>query len=228
MKKLEARFNIFFKDPTLLEKALTHSSYANEHQLDSNERLEFIGDAVLDLMIADYLMGALPHATEGEMTQTRAKFVNEKALAIYAKKANLDEFLRLGIGEEKSNGRQRPAILADAFEAFLGAIYLDQGLKAVQKVTDEIVIPEIKLPSEEYYRDYKSQLQEWVQSDKRELSYVLVKEEGPSHLKTFTIRVYMDEICMGEGIGSSKKEAEQSAAKEALEKMVTAHDQTHL
>ena len=228
MKALETRFKLTFQDPSLLETALTHSSYANEHQCESNERLEFIGDAVLDLMIADYLMSALTHASEGEMTQTRAQFVNEKALAIYAKKAKLDEHLRLGYGEEKSNGRERPAILADAFEAFLGAIYIDQGLDAVKQVTDEIVIPEIELPSEEYYVDYKSQLQEWVQSDKRELKYILIKEEGPSHQKTFTINVYMDDICMGEGIGPSKKEAEQSAAKQALEKMVTPDDQTHL
>lgn len=228
MTALETRFNITFKDPQLLQTALTHSSYANEHQCASNERLEFIGDAVLDLMIADYLMRALPDATEGEMTQKRAKFVNEKALVIYAKKAGLPEYLRLGQGEEKTHGRERPAILADAFEAFLGAIYLDQGLKAVQKVTDAIVIPELEIPSAEYYKDYKSQLQEWIQSDKRELSYVLVNEEGPPHAKIFTIEVYMDEICMGLGVGPSKKEAEQSAAKEALEKMVMPDDQTDL
>lgn len=228
MKTLETLFNIRFQNPKLLETALTHSSYANEHQCESNERLEFIGDAVLDLMIADYLMHAFPHLSEGDMTQKRAKFVNEKALVIYAKKAGLDRYLRLGFGEEKSNGRERPAILADAFEAFLGAVYLDQGLESVKKITDQIVIPELELPSEEYYKDYKSQLQEWVQSDKRELSYVLVNEEGPSHAKTFTIRVYMDEICMGVGVGPSKKEAEQLAAKEALEKMVTPDDQTHL
>jgi ribonuclease-3 len=228
MKHLERQFNLSFKNPNLLETALTHSSYANEHHLASNERLEFIGDAVLDLMIADYLMGAYPHASEGEMTQTRAKFVNEKALAIYAKKLELDQHIRLGIGEEKSHGRERPAILADAFEAFLGALYLDQGLAAVKTITDAIVIPEIEDDAEAYYQDYKSRLQEWVQSDKRELAYLLHKEEGPSHQKTFTIRVYMDDIMMGEGIGPSKKEAEQEAAKKALEKMVKTDAETHL
>ena len=220
MTALEKAFELSFNDKELLKEALTHSSYAHEHDLPSNERLEFIGDAVLDLIIADYLMKQNPALSEGEMTKFRARFVNEKALIVYAKKAKLDDYILLGIGEEKSGGRHRGALIADAFEAFLGAIYLDKGLKEVTKVTDKIVIPELNKMSKEGYKDYKSMLQELVQSDHRQLSYETVKEEGPSHNKWFTVHVMMDDILMGEGHGHSKKEAAQEAAHEALNRLV--------
>ena len=224
MKALETQFNITFKNKELLERAMTHSSYAHEHHTLSNERLEYIGDAVLDLIIADYLYRKDPHATEGTMTKTRAQYVNEKALVVYAKKVGLDQHLKLGIGEEKSGGRHRDALLADAFEAFLGAIFLDQGLKEVYKVTDTIVIPELENPQSEIYQDYKSELQEMVQSDHRQLSYQVFKEEGPSHNKRFFVRVYMEDILMGEGEGTTKKQAEQNAAKRALNKLAKGGD----
>lgn len=220
MTALEKAFELSFNDKDLLKEALTHSSYAHEHDLPSNERLEFIGDAVLDLIIADYLMKQNPALSEGEMTKFRARFVNEKALIVYAKKAKLDDYILLGIGEEKSGGRHRGALIADAFEAFLGAIYLDKGLIEVTKVTDKIVIPELNKMSKEGYKDYKSMLQELVQSDHRQLSYETVKEEGPSHNKWFTVHVMMDDILMGEGHGHSKKEAAQEAAHEALNRLV--------
>jgi ribonuclease-3 len=229
MKALEEAFGLSFSNSALLKEALTHSSYAHEHNLPSNERLEFIGDAVLDLIIADYLMQKTPLLSEGEMTKFRARFVNEKALIVYAKKAKLDDYILLGIGEEKSGGRLRGALIADAFEAFLGAIYLDKGLLEVMKVTDKVVIPELQKMSKDGYKDYKSMLQELVQSDHRQLSYQTVKEEGPSHNKWFTVHVMMDDILMGIGHGSSKKEAAQEAAHEALNRLVKRdQNETHL
>lgn len=220
MKELEGQFGLQFNNPELLEQAMTHSSYAHEHHSESNERLEYIGDAVLDLIMADYLYNKDAGSNEGYMTKRRAQYVNEKALVVYAKKAHLDRYLKLGIGEEKSGGRTRAALLADAFEAFLGAIFLDKGLQEVYKVTNQIIIPELENPNSEIYEDYKSQLQEMVQSDHRQLSYTVFKEEGPSHDKRFYVHVFMEDILMGEGAGTTKKEAEQNAAKEALNKLV--------
>lgn len=229
MNDLETAFDLSFKNKNLLKEALTHSSYAHEHNLPSNERLEFIGDAVLDLIIAEYLMQQTPPLSEGEMTKFRARYVNEKALIVYAKKASLEDHLLLGVGEEKSGGRHKGALIADAFEAFLGAIYLDKGLKEVTKVTDKIVIPELNKISKEGYKDYKSMLQELVQSDHRQLAYETVKEEGPSHDKWFTVHVKMDDILMGIGHGHSKKEAAQVAAREALNRLVKRDsNETHL
>lgn len=219
MSSLEAFFGLSFKNPDLLETALTHSSYANEHQTLSNERLEFVGDAVLDLIVGTYLYEQFPTADEGEMTKKRAKYVCEAALVEYAKACDLGRFMLLGHGEEKSGGRTRHALLADAFEAFVGAVFLDQGLKEVYKVTNKVVIPFIKADKITNFVDYKSHLQELVQSDHRQLSYRVVDEFGPSHDKTFVIRVYMDDILMGEGEGHSKKEAEQHAAEIALKKL---------
>ncbi|MGS0972509.1 MAG: ribonuclease III [Candidatus Izemoplasmataceae bacterium] len=219
MSKLEAFFGLDFEDKKLLETALTHSSYANEHQTESNERLEFIGDAVLDLLMGDYLYKRNPKFHEGDLTKTRAKNVCESALVEYAKACNLKEYLLLGKGEEKNGGRDRVAIQADAFEAFIGAIYLDKGLEETLKVFNLVVVPLVEEERDEDFVDYKSYLQELVQSDKRQLEYRLISEEGPSHNKTFTMRVYMDDILMGEGIGKSKKEAEQHAAERALKKL---------
>ncbi len=219
MKELESFFNLSFNNPELLKTALTHSSYANEHHTESNERLEFMGDAVLDVIIGRYLYLKEPHSNEGTMTKKRAKFVNEAALAKYAHQCHLGDYLLLGHGEEKSGGRTRSALLADAFEAFIGAIYLDKGIDEVTKVTDKVVIPIIEEDQALTFTDYKSHLQELVQSDHRQLSYRLAEERGPSHDKTFVMRVYMDDILMGEGSGHSKKEAEQQAAQIALNKL---------
>lgn len=219
MEELEKFFNLDFNDKELLKTALTHSSYANENNCESNERLEFIGDAVLDLLMGEYLYKKYPKNHEGDLTKKRAKNVCESALVEYAKKCSLSDFLLLGKGEEKSGGRDRVSLQADAFEALIGAVYLDKGYNETYKIFDKIVIPSVEDDSYDNFVDFKSYLQELVQSDKRGLEYRLHSESGPSHEKTFTIRVYMDEILMGEGTGKSKKEAEQSAAEVALKKL---------
>ncbi len=219
MNGLEAFFNLDFNNKKLLETALTHSSYANEHHTESNERLEFVGDAVLDVILAKYLYEEDRHYNEGDLTKRRARYVYENALVRYARACDLGKYLLLGRGEEKSGGRDRRALLADAFEAFVGAIFLDKGLEEVYKVADKVVFPVVKKDDEINFTDFKSHLQELVQSDKRQLVYKVISEEGPSHNKTFTVRVYMDEILMGEGKGNTKKQAEQNAAELALKKL---------
>ena len=204
-----------FKNVNLLLEALTHSSYANEHQLKSNERLEFLGDAVLELAMSKHLFSIID-LDEGVLTKTRAKAVCEEALDLYANKINLSKYLFLGKGEESSGGRTRKAILADAFEAVLGAIFLDSGFENAYSIVECYVLP--------YYnsilkiKDYKSLLQEKPQSEKRSIHYQIVRDEGRANNKTFEAVVYMDNILMGRGIGKSKKQAEQEAAKNALAK----------
>ncbi len=219
MEELEKYFNLEFNDKNILKTALTHSSYANEHGCASNERLEFIGDAVLDLLMGKYLYNENKNYNEGDLTKKRAKNVCESALVEYAKACNLKKYLLLGKGEEKSKGRDRISIQADAFEALIGAVYIDKGLLETYKIFDKVVITVMNDDSEDNFVDYKSYLQELVQSDKRTLEYRILSESGPSHNKVFTTRVYMDEILMGEGIGKSKKEAEQNAAEMALKKL---------
>lgn len=212
---LENKINYHFSNIDLLKLALTHSSYANEHSVECNERLEYLGDAVLELCISEFLYHRI-HFDEGVLSKTRAKAVCEEALNIYAEKIQLSEFLFLGNGEEHSGGRSRPAIIADAFEAVLGAVFLDAGLDATRAVVKKCVLPYFDLVVE--FTDYKSTFQEKVQADKRALHYEIVKEEGPANDKTYEAVVYMDDILMGRGVGKTKKEAEQNAAKEALKK----------
>ncbi len=219
MKALLEFFALTMRDESLLETALTHSSYANEHHTESNERLEFIGDAALDLVVGKYLYKTHREYREGELTKRRARYVCEAALFDYAKACDLGTYLRLGHGEEKTGGRERAALLADAFEAIVGAVFLDQGLNAVEIIAEKVVYPLIEQDRSEDFTDYKSHLQELVQSDKRSLEYKIVDESGPSHNKTFVTRVYMDDILMGEGVGRNKKEAEQNAAAIALKKL---------
>ncbi|MDD3842347.1 MAG: ribonuclease III [Candidatus Izemoplasmatales bacterium] len=219
LKDLEAYFGLNFHNFQLLERAMTHSSYANEHNTSSNERLEFVGDAVVNLAVGRFLYDHLPY-DEGVLTKKRAQAVCEGSLCEYAKSFNLGHFLLLGKGEEKNRGREKPAVLADAFEAFLGAIFLDHGYEEINKVLNKVVFPNISISLEEEDNDYKSKLQELVQSDKRTLNYVIVGESGPAHDKEFIARVYMDDdIIMGEGNGKTKKEAEQNAARITLEKL---------
>lgn len=218
-KDLEKKFNLDFNQKELLIRSMTHSSYANEHNTISNERLEFIGDAVLDLAVGKFLFENLKEP-EGVLTKKRAQEVCEQSLYLYAKSFNLGSYLLLGKGEDKNDGRNKPAVLADAFEAFIGAIFLDKGFEEVYKVLNKIVFPAIKKTMNEEDNDYKSKLQELVQSDKRTLNYVIISETGPAHEKEFLARVYMDDdIVMGEGFGKTKKEAEQNAAKETLDKL---------
>ncbi|MFW5794419.1 MAG: ribonuclease III [Bacillota bacterium] len=219
LEDLEALFDLSFNNVNLLKRAMTHSSYANENNTLSNERLEFIGDAVLDLAVAKFLYDSIPEA-EGVLTKKRAQEVCELALVDYAKSINLGEYLLLGKGEELSLGRSKPGILADAFEAFLGAIYIDKGFEETYKVLRKVVFPHVKNNLDKDDTDYKSKLQELVQSDKRTLHYEIISETGPAHNREFVARVYMDEvIVMGEGIGKTKKESEQKAAFSALKKL---------
>ena len=219
IKELEMMFDLKFKNFQLLTRAMTHSSYANENNCLSNERLEFIGDAVLDLIVGKFLYDHIPES-EGILTKKRAQEVCEEALFQYAKSFNLGDYLLLGKGEELSGGREKPAVLADAVEAFLGAIYVDKGLLEVYKVTEKVVFPSIMKNLHKEDNDYKSKLQELLQSDKRSLRYEIISESGPAHEKEFIARVYMDDnIIMGEGKGKSKKEAEQNAALTSLKKL---------
>lgn len=201
----------------LYETAFSHTSYANEQQIESYERLEFLGDAVLELLMSDYLYNNL-NKTEGEMTKLRAHYVCETALYEYSKKLGLNEYLRLGKGEAESGGKYRKTIVSDIFESFLGAIYLDQGIKKAKEFFEENIIPHILNHEIDFFDDYKSVLQEFVQTDKKSLEYKIIKEIGPAHNKEFTAEVLIDGIIYGKGTSHSKKSAEQEAAKDALKK----------
>lgn len=219
MEDLFIKTNIKPKDLTLYKTAFSHSSYANEHKAKSDyERLEFLGDAVLDLVIADYLYNNKTEK-EGEMTKVRASYVCENALSEYSTSLGLNKYIKVGHGEEKEGGQYKKAIVADIFEAFIGAIYVDLGYSTARKVVLNIVVPFIEDPNIVFFSDYKSALQEYVQTVQKSLTYNLTKEEGPAHEKKFTVDVTIDNIIYGTGVGNTKKEAEQEAAKNALEKL---------
>ena len=215
IEEFEGVIGYTFKNKKYIETALTHSSYANEHNLECNERMEFLGDAVLELAMSKYLYAVIS-LDEGVLTKTRAKAVCEGALDYYASKINLSKYLFLGKGEELSGGRMRPAIIADAMEAVLGAIFLDSGFDQAYEIVKKFFIPYIDEVTS--LKDYKSLLQEKLQSEKRTIRYEIVRDEGPANDKIFEAVVYMDEILMGRGMGKTKKEAQQNAAKNALEK----------
>ncbi|MGI6781256.1 MAG: ribonuclease III [Acholeplasmataceae bacterium] len=199
----------------LYETALTHSSYAYENDVESNERLEFLGDAVLEIFMSEYLYQNRKELAEGVMTKKRAQLVCEEALFQYSNKINLVDYLKLGRGELIKGASQ--AVIADAFEALMGAIYLDLGHKEAKKVFYRLVIPNIDLTSD--IKDFKTILQEYVQGDRKTINYKIINEFGPSHDKVFEAAVYLDgTIILGQGIGKTKKEAEQKAAEEALKK----------
>lgn len=204
----------------LYKLAFSHSSYVNEKHLKADyERLEFLGDAVLDLVMSDYLYNTFD-VKEGSMTKIRASYVCENACYTYASDLGFSDYIKVGHGEELEGGRFKKVILADIFEAFMGAIYLDLGYEIVKKVILKVIVPYIENKNISFFQDYKSTLQELVQTDQRTLHYELIKEEGPSHAKIFTFEVIIDNISYGIGTGNSKKEAEQEAAKNALEKLV--------
>ncbi len=219
MKDLFEKLNINPTDNKYYIIAFQHSSYVNENHLKSDyERLEFLGDAVLELVISDYLFRNL-EIKEGDMTKIRASYVCENALYEYSKNLELSKYIKVGHGEELGGGRYKKVILADIFEALMGAIYLDLGFASVKKVILDIIVPYIENPKITFFSDYKSALQEYVQTEQRSLIYEVVGEEGPAHNKTFTVIVKVDDIVYGKGIAPSKKEAEQEAAKNALEKL---------
>lgn len=215
--------NIRYQNKQMINEALTHSSFANEHRKTrrDNERLEFMGDAVLQLWSSRKLFAIRPLLSEGQMTTLRAQLVCEESLADYNRKLGLGKYLLLGTGEEKNGGRYRDSILADMFEALLGALYLDQGMYAVDIILEQVLTPAITSPKSEALIDYKTKLQEFVQADTRQtVHYHMVRMEGPSNHPEFEVNVMMDQIVLGTGIGTSKKRAEQAAAKDAFEKMV--------
>ena len=219
MNELFKKLNIIPKDIRLYEIAFSHSSYANEHKAKKDyERLEFLGDAVLDLVMADYLYRN-HNENEGEMTKVRASYVCENALYEYSLDLGLNKYIKVGHGEELNGGKLKKAIVADIFESLMGAIYLDLGYTTVRKVILNIIVPYVTNPNITFFSDYKSALQEAVQTTKKSLYYELIEESGPAHDKKFKMQVRVDGIIYGEGVGSSKKEAEQLAAKNALEKL---------
>ena len=204
-------------DISLYETAFAHTSYSNEHNVKSYERLEFLGDAVLELLMSDYLYRSNKY-DEGEMTKIRAHYVCETANYEYSIKLGLNKYLKLGKGEEENGGRYRKAIVSDIFESFLGALYLDQGLDKAKDFFTTQIVPIIENHEVDFFDDYKSALQEFVQTGKRSLEYKLVSETGPSHNRQFTVEVVIDDIVYGIGKSHSKKSAEQEAAKDALNK----------
>ncbi|MCP1144014.1 ribonuclease III [Lysinibacillus endophyticus] len=217
---LQEELNIYFRNKTLLYQAFTHSSYVNEHRrklFTDNERLEFLGDAVLELSVSKYLFERYPHMSEGELTKLRASIVCEPSLVIFANELNFGKYVLLGKGEELTGGRERPALLADVFESFIGALYLDQGLEVVVSFLERIVFPKVEVGAFSHVMDFKSQLQEMVQqSNNGVLHYEIVDEKGPAHNRTFVSRVLLNDQELGIGRGKSKKEAEQQAAQNAM------------
>lgn len=222
-ERLAADFGLDFTDVGLLETAFTHTSYANEHRLlkiSHNERLEFLGDAVLQLIISKYLYKKYPDYPEGEMSKLRSTFVREESLAGFFRSCGFPAYLRLGKGEEKSGGRDRDTILGDAFEAFLGALLLDKGEGAVEDFLYRVMIPQLEAGNFERVMDYKTSLQELLQVNGEILiAYQVVSETGPAHDKRFEVEVSADNRVIGRGKGRSKKLAEQAAAKNAVEAM---------
>ena len=221
MKTLEERLGYQFKNRSLLENALTHSSYANEHRdlgISSNERLEFLGDSVLGMVVADHLYREHPNMPEGELTRTRAAMVCEGSLFEVARGLELGKYLRLGKGEDSGGGRERPSILADATEAVLAAVYLDGGIAQARRLIRTLILGNEEEMSAS--RDYKTALQELIQKTSgQRLTYRLVGEEGPDHAKRFSVEVELNGVTVGAGEGRTKKAAEQNAAKAAIAKL---------
>lgn len=223
LRQLQQQLHIQFHNKLLLKQAFTHASYVNEHRFSQhhdNERLEFLGDAVLELTVSEYLYNLFPTRPEGELTKLRAAIVCEPSLVKFAVALNFGQYVLLGKGEELTGGRSRPALLADVFEAFIGALYLDQGLEAARSFLDRFVFPKVAENSKLHMSDYKTELQELTQHHNMEmLEYRIVEERGPAHEREFVSEVFMGNECIGRGSGRSKKEAEQQAASVALEQL---------
>lgn len=216
---LEARLGLTFRDPELLRQALRHSSYAHENpdHGPSNEQLEFLGDAVLSLTVSHLLLEAFPGSPEGELSQRRAALVNTRTLAAVARRLRLGDFLLLGKGEERQGGRQKPSLLADALEAVLAAVYLDQGLQAAAGLVETWLGPLLAAQEDLDVQDAKTRLQEWAQArGQAPPQYEVLEESGPSHARIFRVALRLGGETLAEGRGRSKKAAEQEAARQAL------------
>lgn len=218
MESLQERIGYTFHDSSLLQRALTHSSFTNEQKINKTghyERLEFLGDAVLELVSSDFLYRHYPDKPEGELTKLRASMVCEPSLAFCARDLELENYIRLGKGEERTGGRGRDSIISDVMEALIGAIYLDGGMEPARKHIDKYILSDLE--DKQLFYDSKSNLQELVQGKlKKEIRYELIEESGPEHDKTFVVEVRMDETILGNGSGRTKKAAEQQAAYQAL------------
>jgi ribonuclease-3 len=225
-KKFQEQIGITFTNEKLLKHAFTHSSYVNEHRrksFEDNERLEFLGDAVLELTVSQFLFKKYPTMAEGELTKLRAAIVCEPSLVKFANELEFGKLILLGKGEEMTGGRERPALLADVFEAFIGALYLDQGIDSVISFLEKTVFPKINAGAFSHVMDFKSQLQEIVQRDGTGIiEYRVLQEKGPAHNKEFVSRVTLNGQELGVGTGRSKKEAEQHAAQMALSRLKSA------
>jgi ribonuclease III len=213
--------SISFDSLVVLNIALTHSSYAHQHNLkynDHNERLEFLGDSVLSLIVSEYLYKKYRNKQEGKLSRIRAGVVCESSLASVARNLFINKFIMIGKGEELSGGREKDSLLADACEAVIAAVYLEKGLEEARKFVLEHLVEKIEVIVKDHnYNDYKSKLQEYVQKNLLSaIEYRVIEETGPAHDKTFQIEVYLDNKCFGRGLGKSKKEAEQKSAREAL------------
>lgn len=205
-------YGIDFSNSKLINTALTHTSYSNEHNVPSYERLEYLGDAALELVFSNYIYKNT-NLNPGEMSRLRSLYVCENALFEYSKKINLSKYIKLGNGLTEAN----KTVIADVFEAVFAVIYLENGIEECEKLFKELIIPFINEETD-FLKDYKSLLQEQTQTEKRSIKYKVVKESGPAHKKVFEVHVYIDNILFGKGIGNSKKEAEQKAAKNAFSK----------
>lgn len=220
LKRLQADLGITFRKPHLLKQAFTHSSFVNEQRVPGardNERLEFLGDAVLQLTVSEYLYTTYPDRPEGELTKHRASIVCEPSLVQFAERLDFGACVFLGKGEELTGGRSRPALLADVFESFVGALYLDQGLDAVKTFLQAHLFPYLAKDAMLQAGDYKTKLQEYTQQrGLGSVEYRIVEERGPAHDREFFSEVWLDERMLGAGSGRSKKDAEQQAASQAL------------
>lgn len=220
LNELKEKFGITFKNLAFLQEAFTHSSYVNEHRdckIQDNERIEFLGDAVLELTVSRYLFDHYPELPEGKLTKLRATIVCEASLSLFAKEYGFDKYIRLGRGEERMNGRNRPALLCDLYESFIGALYLDQGIEAVLDFLRQTMFPKIATGAFSHVMDHKTNLQEWLQQDGEIIiEYHLIDEVGPAHEKEFIVEVSAKGKVLGSGSGKTKKAAEQSAAENAL------------
>ncbi len=218
MAKLEQKIGYRFRNRLLLKQALTHSSYANEQKINKSgdyERLEFLGDAVLELVSSEYIYQNNPDMTEGKMTKFRSSIVCEPALAFCAREMGLEEYILLGKGEEATGGRNRDSIISDVMEAVIGAVYLDSGLKEAADYIHRVILSDLE--HKQLFYDAKTILQEEIQKENNgTLHYELLREDGPEHNKTFVVDVMIDDVRAGSGTGHSKKSAEQKAAYEAL------------
>lgn len=222
LKYLEKKLNYNFKNRDLLEKALTHSSFINENNMksfESNERLEYLGDAILGLVIGEYFYKNFPEDKEGSLSKMRAESVNEKVLFFISKKLKLGEYLKFGKGEIKNGGKNRESTSADALEALFGAIYLDSNFENVKKIILDLFQDFLEKDSYKLFNiDFKTKFQEKVQKSGKKAEYKLVREEGPDNDKTFFTELYLDGVLVGNGKGKTKKESQQEAAKDAFKR----------